>query len=92
MRINCDRPSSQTVKLVRLHTVGYLAEAVIVLLLFTALVAQLMTYPPTYADDPDGYVTYAKYLREHHALMIKFPRLPGYPLFLAAVMSFPTPR
>jgi hypothetical protein len=65
--------------------VGRLAEAVIVVLLVMELVAQLMTYPPTYSPDPDGYVTYAQYLRDNRALMPSFPRLPGYPFFLALV-------
>jgi hypothetical protein len=65
--------------------VGYLAEAAIVVLLVMELCAQLMTYPPTYSEDPDGYVTYAKYLRDNHAVLPSFPRLPGYPFFLALV-------
>jgi hypothetical protein len=64
---------------------GLVVEAAVVLLLLAELVAQLMTYPPTYSEDPDGYVTYAKYLRANYALMPGFPRLPGYPVFLALV-------
>jgi hypothetical protein len=64
---------------------GRLAEGVVVLLLVIELVAQLSAYPSTADPDPDGFVSYARHLREHQSLIEHSERLPGYPLFLALV-------
>ncbi|MCC7372066.1 MAG: hypothetical protein IT306_26860 [Chloroflexi bacterium] len=67
-----------------------LLEAVLVVLLFLVLLAQLLSYPPTDDPDPDGYVTYAEHLRTTRTLP-ESRRLPGYPAFLAVVSTL-SPR
>lgn len=59
-------------------------EIVAVLLLGGVLLAQLLSYPITEDPDPDGYVSYARHLRETWSLPVGHIRLPGYPAFLAA--------
>jgi hypothetical protein len=67
-------------------TLALAAEIAVGLLLASLLAMQLLELPVTDDPDPDGYVTYARHLKETWTLM-DMVRLPGYPFFLAVVDS-----
>ena len=64
-----------------------LAIALSVLGLFTLFRHQYFGYSDYLDPDPDGYVSYGKHLKENWSLLKDHVRLPGYPVFLALIMT-----
>jgi hypothetical protein len=68
-----------TVGAMRMRRSWYIA---IGLFLFCLLGYRIAESPVTGVVDPDGYVSYAEHLLDHHSLPVH-RRLPGYPAFVA---------